>query len=63
MFVLKSQIKKLLDEAEQKGYERGCLDGYKNCEEHQRGVVQKIRELTRQPFQSAKINHSEFGER
>jgi hypothetical protein len=45
MFVLKSSIKKLLEEAEQKGYERGCLDGYKRCEIDTQKSLEKARKF------------------
>lgn len=56
MFVLKSTVKKLLEEAERKGYERGCLDGYKRCEVDMFKSIEKAREfgyqqgLTKSPF-------------
>jgi hypothetical protein len=56
MLIFKSSVKKLLEEAEQKGYERGCLEGWKNCELNMAEVIKKVREisfnegLTRNPF-------------
>jgi hypothetical protein len=45
MFVLKSSIEKLLEEAELKGYERGLVEGYRNCENNQGPLLKKVREL------------------
>lgn len=60
MFVLKSSIEKLLQEAERRGYQlgydQGCLDGFKNCENNQGELLKKVRELgfreglTKSPF-------------
>ena len=49
MIIFKYQIKKLLKEAEEKGfargYAKGCLDGYRNCETHSQEAFRHAMEL------------------